>query len=121
MVRAGSCSSLTATQGGDGYGAVLTGLAAGEPVVGDGNFLIDAESNLRAGTQALGHAHGDGDSGGPAAAAAAPAASNDKATTPSPTHDAHDAAAHEGHDAPVPDTAPPDAPAPDEHAAHQNP
>ncbi len=30
----------------------------GESVVVDGNFLIDAESNLRAGAQSLGHAHG---------------------------------------------------------------
>lgn len=43
----------------DGYVAVSKGLVAGEPVVVDGNFLIDAESNLRAGTQALGHAHGE--------------------------------------------------------------
>ena len=40
-----------------GYVKVLKGLEAGEPVVTDGNFLIDAESNLRAGTAALGHVH----------------------------------------------------------------
>jgi len=33
---------------GDGYAEILGGLAAGERVVVDGNFLIDAESNLRA-------------------------------------------------------------------------
>jgi membrane fusion protein, copper/silver efflux system len=32
---------------GDGYAEVLAGLAEGEPVVVNGNFLIDAESNLR--------------------------------------------------------------------------
>lgn len=42
----------------NGFSAVLRGVAAGESVVVDGNFMIDAESNLRAGTQALGHAHG---------------------------------------------------------------
>jgi hypothetical protein len=36
---------------------VQRGLAAGEAVVVDGNFLIDAESNLRAGTESLGHSH----------------------------------------------------------------
>lgn len=41
-----------------GYVAILKGLEAGESVVTDGNFLIDAESNLRAGTAALGHTHG---------------------------------------------------------------
>jgi membrane fusion protein, copper/silver efflux system len=32
---------------GDGYAEILAGLADGEPVVVNGNFLIDAESNLR--------------------------------------------------------------------------
>jgi Cu(I)/Ag(I) efflux system membrane fusion protein len=35
---------------GDGYAEVLSGLAAGDPVVVHGNFLIDAESNLRSAT-----------------------------------------------------------------------
>jgi Cu(I)/Ag(I) efflux system membrane fusion protein len=45
---------------GDGYVEVVKGLAVGQRVVVNGNFLIDAESNLKA---ALGgfdaHAHGD--------------------------------------------------------------
>ncbi len=40
---------------GDGYAEVLTGLDAGDPVVVNGNFLIDAESNLRSATGAAGH------------------------------------------------------------------
>jgi len=45
---------------GDGYVEVVTGLAAGERVVVDGNFLIDAESNLKAALGSLGgHAHGE--------------------------------------------------------------
>jgi len=39
---------------GDGYVEVTGGLAAGERVVVDGNFLIDAESNLRAALETLG-------------------------------------------------------------------
>jgi Cu(I)/Ag(I) efflux system membrane fusion protein len=55
---------------GDGYVEVLTGVAGGERVVVDGNFLIDAESNLRGALETLGgHAHGD----------AAPAAADDHA------------------------------------------
>jgi len=45
---------------GDGYVEVVKGLAAGERVVVDGNFLIDAESNLKAALGSLGgHAHGE--------------------------------------------------------------
>ena len=51
---------------GDGYAEVLAGLAAGDPVVVNGNFLIDAESNLRSATGAGGTA------AGPPAAPAAP-------------------------------------------------
>ncbi len=38
---------------GDGYAQVLSGLRAGERVVTSANFLIDAESNLRAALQAF--------------------------------------------------------------------
>jgi Cu(I)/Ag(I) efflux system membrane fusion protein len=38
---------------GDGYTQILAGLAAGEQVVVSANFLIDAESNLRAALQAF--------------------------------------------------------------------
>ncbi|TAK50819.1 MAG: efflux RND transporter periplasmic adaptor subunit [Gammaproteobacteria bacterium] len=56
---------------GDGYVEVLTGVAGGERVVVDGNFLIDAESNLRGALETLGgHAHGG---------AAPPAAADDHA------------------------------------------
>jgi membrane fusion protein, copper/silver efflux system len=44
---------------GDGYTEVLEGLAERDAVVVDGNFLIDAESNLKAAIGAMaGHAHG---------------------------------------------------------------
>jgi Cu(I)/Ag(I) efflux system membrane fusion protein len=44
---------------GDGYVEVILGLVAGERVVVDGNFLIDAESNFKAALGTLGgHAHG---------------------------------------------------------------
>jgi Cu(I)/Ag(I) efflux system membrane fusion protein len=39
---------------GDGYVEVVSGLAAGQPVVVNGNFLIDAESNLKSALRALG-------------------------------------------------------------------
>jgi len=43
---------------GDGYTEVLAGLAERDAVVVDGNFLIDAESNLKAAIGALSsHAH----------------------------------------------------------------
>jgi Cu(I)/Ag(I) efflux system membrane fusion protein len=43
----------------DGYVEVLDGVAAGEPVVVRANFLIDAESNLKAALETFGHgAHG---------------------------------------------------------------
>jgi membrane fusion protein, copper/silver efflux system len=38
---------------GGGYTEVLEGLAAGDPVVVDGNFLIDSESNLKAVVDAM--------------------------------------------------------------------
>jgi membrane fusion protein, copper/silver efflux system len=45
---------------GDGYVEVVNGLAAGQRVVVNGNFLIDAESNLKSALGALGgHAHGE--------------------------------------------------------------
>jgi membrane fusion protein, copper/silver efflux system len=39
---------------GDGYVEVVKGLAAGQPVVVNGNFLIDAESNLKSALRGLG-------------------------------------------------------------------
>jgi len=44
----------------DNYVEVLDGVAAGEQVVVAANFLIDAESNLKAALGGLGHAHGGG-------------------------------------------------------------
>lgn len=44
----------------DNYVEVLNGVAAGEQVVVSANFLIDAESNLKAALGGLGHAHGGG-------------------------------------------------------------
>ncbi|MCK9285468.1 MAG: efflux RND transporter periplasmic adaptor subunit [Rhodocyclaceae bacterium] len=55
----------------DTYVEVIEGVKDGEPVVVTANFLIDAESNLKAAVGGFGHAsHG----GGAAAAQAAPAA-----------------------------------------------
>ncbi len=50
---------------GDGYVEVIKGLSDGERVVVDGNFLIDAESNLKAALGTLGGhaAHGGASSG----------------------------------------------------------
>ncbi len=62
---------------GDGYVEVLEGLRTGEPVVVSANFLIDAESNLKAALGGFGHsAHG---SAKPpvAAPAGAPASAQD--------------------------------------------
>ena len=55
----------------DNYVEVLNGVAEGEQVVVAANFLIDAESNLKAAIGGLGHAHGSGAS--QAAAQANPA------------------------------------------------
>lgn len=44
----------------DNYVEVLNGVAEGEQVVVAANFLIDAESNLKAALGGLGHAHGSG-------------------------------------------------------------
>jgi RND family efflux transporter MFP subunit len=54
-------------QRGDHYDEVLAGVNEGEQVVVAANFLIDAESNLRA---AIGSFGGDSGQGGPAAASA---------------------------------------------------
>jgi membrane fusion protein, copper/silver efflux system len=44
---------------GDGYVEVTSGLAAGERVVVNGNFLIDAESNFKAALENLGERAAD--------------------------------------------------------------
>ena len=53
----------------DNYVEVLNGVAEGEQVVVAANFLIDAESNLKAAIGGLGHAHGSSapQAGAPAA------------------------------------------------------
>ena len=53
----------------DNYAEVLEGVAEGEDVVVAANFLIDAESNLKAALGGLGHAHGGGMPDAKAAAA----------------------------------------------------
>ncbi len=60
------------------YAEVLEGVANGEQVVVAANFLIDAESNLKAALGGFGHAHGGNTQGSPAPAA---------------EHGSHDAAA----------------------------
>lgn len=50
---------VTLGERGDNYAEILTGVAEGEQVVTSANFLIDAESNLKAALGGLGgHAHG---------------------------------------------------------------
>ena len=66
----------------DGYVEVLDGVRAGEEVVVSANFLIDAESNIKAALAGL---------GAPDAATAKPATSTDN--TPAPSGDAANAAA----------------------------
>ena len=62
---------------GDGYVEVVKGLIGGERVVVDGNFLIDAESNLKAALGSLGgHAAHGGAPAGSAGAEPAPAMPN---------------------------------------------
>lgn len=55
----------------DGYVEVKDGLKAGEQVVVRANFLIDAESNLKAALGGFGHPHGDAQKPTAGAAAAA--------------------------------------------------
>ncbi len=57
---------------GDGYVEVLEGLADGDPVVVNGNFLIDAESNLRAAIGASVRQPRAAPAAGPGAASASP-------------------------------------------------
>lgn len=56
---------------GDDYDEVIEGVADGEPVVVAANFLIDAESNLKAAVGAFGTGTGKGSAASAAAAAAA--------------------------------------------------
>jgi len=57
----------------DGYSEVLSGVAEGERVVVDGNFLIDSESNLRAAIGDVGaHSHESGTAPGNPASAVPP-------------------------------------------------
>lgn len=62
---------------GDGYVEVLEGLRAGEPVVVSANFLIDAESNLKAALGGFGHSAHGGAKPPVAAPAVAPASAQD--------------------------------------------
>ena len=70
----------------DGYSEVLDGLSPGEEVVVSANFLIDAESNLKAALEGFGgHAH------------AAKPETPPRATAPSPGDPKVPAADHQGH------------------------
>ena len=75
---------------GDGYVAVLKGLAAGERVVVNGNFLIDAESNLKAALGSLGGHAAHGGTATPASESSVPA-------PPAPGSTAPAADEHAGH------------------------
>ncbi len=74
---------------GDEFVQVLEGLAENERVVVSANFLIDAESNLKA---ALGSFGGHGGHG-----ATAPGAATPPETPPTPAMPAAPASAHQGH------------------------
>lgn len=65
----------------DNYVEVLDGVTEGEQVVVSANFLIDAESNLKAALGGLGHAHGG----------AAPQAGEKDKAQPAAEHAAHGA------------------------------
>jgi len=67
---------------GEGYVEIRQGLDAGDRVVVSANFLIDAESNLKAALDSFGHA---GHGGQPATDAAAPDDRRDEASAPAPT------------------------------------
>src|SRR5512143_1850376 len=67
---------------GDDYVQVLEGVKVGEPVVVSANFLIDAESNLKAALGSFGSHAGHGGN-------AAPAAGQPAAPTPSPQPGGH--------------------------------
>ena len=67
----------------DGYVAVLEGLKAGEEVVVRANFLIDAESNLKAALGGFGGGHG---AHGSKPAAAKPEAAKSEASAPGAIH-----------------------------------
>jgi Cu/Ag efflux protein CusF len=63
---------VTLGQRADNYVEVQKGLKSGEEVVVRANFLIDAESNLKAALGGFGHAHGGPPKPAASAAAAAP-------------------------------------------------
>ncbi|HEX4938042.1 MAG TPA: efflux RND transporter periplasmic adaptor subunit [Candidatus Kapabacteria bacterium] len=77
---------------GDGYIEILSGLAEAEQVVVSANFLIDAESNLKAAIGSFGHA---GHGASPATEASK--AEHTKHTTPAEAPVSAPEAAHEGH------------------------
>jgi Cu(I)/Ag(I) efflux system membrane fusion protein len=66
----------------DGYAEVLEGLEAGETVVVSANFLIDAESNLKAALGSFGHHPGSAPGGNGQTAAGARRATPDAAPVP---------------------------------------
>jgi membrane fusion protein, copper/silver efflux system len=82
---------------GDGFVAVLQGLDAGQAVVVDGNFLIDAESNLSAGAAAFGHSHGSAPAAGTAGEPAAAPAQGEMPGMPPSDAPAPAPKAHSGH------------------------
>ena len=77
---------------GDGYVEALQGVADGERVVINGNFLIDSESNLKAALGSLGgHAHGGATprTDGPATAPGTPNTRSVPTPSPAPEHTGH--------------------------------
>jgi Cu(I)/Ag(I) efflux system membrane fusion protein len=72
----------------DDYVEVIDGVADGEPVVVAANFLIDAESNLKAAVGGFGHAHGSA-AGAPAQAVPAGSADAGHAAAPPSAVDHH--------------------------------
>jgi Cu(I)/Ag(I) efflux system membrane fusion protein len=78
---------------GDGYVEVVKGLSDGERVVVNGNFLIDAESNLKAALGAMGGGHAAHGGSAPPASPAAPDTSMPEPQTPASAP----ASEHTGH------------------------
>jgi Cu(I)/Ag(I) efflux system membrane fusion protein len=78
---------------GDGYVEVIKGLSDGDRIVVNGNFLIDAESNLKAALEAMGGGHAAHGGSAPPASPAEPGTSMPEPDTPASAP----ASEHAGH------------------------
>ena len=80
----------------DGYVEVLRGVQPGEKLVVSANFLIDAESNLKAALGSFGHGHGSGageaassEANAPGGESPVPGTNMPKSTDPAAEHSGH--------------------------------